>query len=99
MTVLSPMLEMSRSCSLSETILLQSVSTMASTWCSFTLLTRGPRLDRRDMLGGKDKAYTQTKSCKGAKSEVKLKTTQSSQQTLIRFVAFYVFGSLLTTVG
>lgn len=44
MTVLRPMLEMSRSCSLLLIMLPQSVSTMVSTCTSFTLLTRGPRL-------------------------------------------------------
>ena len=44
MTVLRPIEEISRSCSLSDSMLVQSVSTMVSTWYSFTLLTRGPRL-------------------------------------------------------
>lgn len=43
-TVLRPMLEMSRSCSLSDSMLVQSVSTMVSTWYSFTFPTSGPRL-------------------------------------------------------
>lgn len=43
-TVLSPMEEMSLSCSLSDSMLVHKVSTMVSTWYSFTLLTRGPRL-------------------------------------------------------
>lgn len=44
MTVFSPMLEMSRSCSLSDNMFVHSVSTMVSTWYSFTLPTSGPRL-------------------------------------------------------
>ena len=43
-TVLRPMLEISRSCSLSETMLAHKASTMTSTWYSFTLLTKGPKL-------------------------------------------------------
>lgn len=43
-TVLRPMLEISRSCSLSDSMFVQSVSTMVSTWYSFTLPTSGPRL-------------------------------------------------------
>ena len=43
MTVLRAMEEMSLSCSLSPTMLLQSVSTIVSTWYSLTLDTRGPR--------------------------------------------------------
>lgn len=43
-TVLRPILEISRSCSLSESMLVQRVSTIVSTWYSFTLLTKGPRL-------------------------------------------------------
>lgn len=43
-TVFRPMEEMSLSCSLSDSMLVHSVSTMVSTWYSFTLLTRGPRL-------------------------------------------------------
>lgn len=43
-TVLSPMEEMSLSCSLSDSMLVHRVSTMVSTWYSFTLLTSGPRL-------------------------------------------------------
>lgn len=43
-TVFRPILEMSLSCSLSETMLLHSASTMVSTWYSLTLLTKGPRL-------------------------------------------------------
>lgn len=37
---------MSRSCSLSDRMLAHRVSTMVSTWYSFTLPTRGPRLSR-----------------------------------------------------
>ena len=40
-----PILEMSLSCSLSDSMFEQSESTMVSTWCSLTLLTRGPRLE------------------------------------------------------
>ncbi|KAH3897097.1 hypothetical protein DPMN_021281 [Dreissena polymorpha] len=40
-----PILEISLSCSLSDSMLLHSVSTMVSTWNSFTLFTRGPRLE------------------------------------------------------
>ena len=40
------MLEISLSCSLSDNMLEQSVSTIVSTWNSFTLFTRGPRLKR-----------------------------------------------------
>lgn len=47
MTVFRPMLEMSLSCSLSDSMLVHSVSTIVSTWYSFTLLTRGPRLPDR----------------------------------------------------
>lgn len=43
-TVFSPMLEMSLSCSLSDVMFEHSVSTIVSTWGSFTLLTRGARL-------------------------------------------------------
>ena len=43
----SPMLEMSLSCSLSESMFEHRESTIVSTWCSLTLLTRGPRLDNR----------------------------------------------------
>lgn len=43
-TVFRPMPAMSRSCSLSDRMLAQRVSTMFSTWYSFTLPTRGPRL-------------------------------------------------------
>lgn len=43
-TVFRPMEEMSLSCSLSDSMLVHSVSTMVSTWYSFTLLTRGPKL-------------------------------------------------------
>ena len=39
-----PILEISLSCSLSDNILLHNVSTMVSTWNSFTLFTSGPRL-------------------------------------------------------
>lgn len=44
MTVFKPILDMSLSCSLSETMLLQRESTMVSTWYSLTLLTSGPKL-------------------------------------------------------
>ncbi|TNN40106.1 hypothetical protein EYF80_049732 [Liparis tanakae] len=39
-----PMDEMSLSCSLSDSMLVHSVSTIVSTWYSFTLLTSGPKL-------------------------------------------------------
>lgn len=45
-TVLRPILEMSRSCSLSDTMLPHSESTIVSTWYSLTLLTNGPRLQK-----------------------------------------------------
>ena len=48
----SPMLEMSLSCSLSDTMLQHSVSTMVSTWNSFTLFTRGPKLQRASNTTG-----------------------------------------------
>lgn len=51
-TVFRPMPAMSRSCSLSDRMLAQRVSTMFSTWYSFTLPTRGPRL-RPTEEGGK----------------------------------------------
>lgn len=43
-TVFRPMLEMSRSCSLSDSMFVHSVSTIVSTWYSLTLLTSGPKL-------------------------------------------------------
>lgn len=43
-TVFRPMLEMSRSCSLSDSMFVHNVSTIVSTWYSFTLLTSGPKL-------------------------------------------------------
>lgn len=43
-TVFSPMLDISRNCSFSDTIFVQRASTMVSTWYSFTLFTSGPRL-------------------------------------------------------
>ncbi len=49
MTVFRPMLEMSLSCSLLETMLEQRVSTIVSTWHSFTLPTRGPRLHKPEI--------------------------------------------------
>jgi hypothetical protein len=42
-TVLRPMLEISRNCSLSDTMLPQSASTIVSTWYYFTLLTNGKK--------------------------------------------------------
>ena len=39
-----PILEISRNCSFSDSMLLHSVSTIVSTWTSFTLFTSGPRL-------------------------------------------------------
>lgn len=45
-TVFKPMLQISRSCSFSDSMLLHSVSTIVSTWYSFTLLTNGPRLHK-----------------------------------------------------
>jgi len=45
-TVFRPMEEMSLSCSLSDSMLVHSVSTIVSTWYSFTLLTRGPKLSK-----------------------------------------------------
>lgn len=53
-TVFRPILEMSLSCSLSETMLLHSASTIVSTWYSLTLLTKGPRLKRKTTLIIKD---------------------------------------------
>ena len=47
----SPMLEMSLSCSLSESMFEHRESTIVSTWCSLTLLTRGPRLEESKTLG------------------------------------------------
>lgn len=47
----SPMLEMSLSCSLSESMFEHRESTIVSTWCSLTLLTRGPRLEESKALG------------------------------------------------
>lgn len=47
---------MSRSCSLSDRMLAQRASTMVSTWYSFTLPTRGPRLSRE---GGSVRAQAQ----------------------------------------
>lgn len=44
MTVLRPMLEISRNCSFSDTKLLQRFSTIVSTWYSLTLFTNGPKL-------------------------------------------------------
>lgn len=44
--------EMSLSCSLSDSMLVHSVSTMVSTWYSFTLLTRGPRLSKTNAVTG-----------------------------------------------
>lgn len=44
MTVFNPMLEISRNCSLLLTMFVHRVSTIVSTWGSFTLFTRGPRL-------------------------------------------------------
>ncbi len=41
------MLEISLSCSLSDKILLHRVSTIVSTWNSFTLFTSGPRLEMK----------------------------------------------------
>lgn len=38
---------MSRSCSLSDSMFVHRVSTIVSTWYSFTLLTRGPRLEKQ----------------------------------------------------
>lgn len=49
-TAFSPMLEMSLSCSLSDIMLAHSMSTIASTWGSFTLLTRGARLKINSIL-------------------------------------------------
>lgn len=46
-TVFSPMLEMSLSCSLSDVMFEHSTSTIVSTWGSFTLLTRGARLKNK----------------------------------------------------
>lgn len=46
-TVLRPMLEMSRSCSLSDSMFVHNVSTIVSTWYSLTLLTSGPKLQHR----------------------------------------------------
>lgn len=43
-TVFRPMLEISRSCSFSETMFPQRASTIVSTWYSFTLFTSGPKL-------------------------------------------------------
>ena len=55
-TVFRPMPAMSRSCSLSDRMLAQRASTMVSTWYSFTLPTRGPRLSRE---GGTVRAQAQ----------------------------------------
>lgn len=44
----SPILEISLSCSLSESMFEHKESTIVSTWCSLTLLTRGPRLKREN---------------------------------------------------
>lgn len=50
MTVLSPMLEMSLSCSLCDIMLAHNASTIVSTWNSFTLLTRGPKLNNEKLI-------------------------------------------------
>lgn len=50
MTVFRPMLEMSLSCSLLDTMLEQRVSTIVSTWHSFTFPTRGPRLHKAEIV-------------------------------------------------
>lgn len=50
MTVLRPMLDISLSCSLSETIFPHRASTIVSTWYSLTLFTRGPRLRNKTGL-------------------------------------------------
>lgn len=50
MTVFRPMLEMSLSCSLLDTMLEQRVSTIISTWHSFTFPTRGPRLHGPEII-------------------------------------------------
>lgn len=49
-TVFRPMLDISLSCSLSETIFAQRASTIVSTWNSFTLFTKGPKLKRYSSL-------------------------------------------------
>ena len=56
-----PILEMSLSCSLSDTMLQHSVSTMVSTWNSFTLFTRGPRLQQAKNEQGWGLAKTKLK--------------------------------------
>lgn len=68
MTVFSPMLEISRSCSLSDNMFVHSVSTMVSTWYSFTLPTRGPRLWKEKPVRMKRKrdAFHHQKGCSGS---------------------------------
>lgn len=61
-TVLRPMPAMSRSCSLSDRMLAQRASTMVSTWYSFTLPTRGPRLSRERGRDGVQKPQAQPES-------------------------------------
>lgn len=50
MTVFRPMLEMSLSCSLLDTMFEQRVSTIVSTWHSFTFPTKGPRLHKPKIM-------------------------------------------------
>lgn len=57
MTVFKPMLEISLNCSLSETILAHSESTIVSTWYSFTLFTNGPRL-KQTLVPKDSRLYT-----------------------------------------
>lgn len=68
MTVFSPMLEISRSCSLSDNMFVHSVSTMISTWYSFTLPTSGPRLqeEKPDRMKRKRDAFHRQKGCSGS---------------------------------
>jgi len=82
MTVFSPMLEISRSCSLSDSMFVHSVSTMVSTWYSFTLPTSGPRLSeekrsqseqrRRQMLSTIKRDTRAHSSLKAAQPQVQI---------------------------
>ena len=45
-----PMLDISLSCSLSDSMLEHSVSTIVSTWYSFTLPTSGPKLSQNKQI-------------------------------------------------
>lgn len=69
-TVLSPMEEMSLSCSLSDSMLVHRVSTIVSTWYSFTLLTSGPRLSKTNAPAVIRRTVTESKD-----TPVKLKRT------------------------